>query len=220
MKFLKWFSLFFMSMCVTFAIGLFVGFKIESYFYPEGAKDMVLQAKEPEIIPQINEEIWVDMPEEEAVAVLSSDERIDADTTYIIVERNLDTEETVEMSCRAPEMYMGMDREQFLACMEDYEACPPLSELERGFVNLEVQSFSNSKVEVLMNYSYVKPSKSFYVVVYDGYVTVLLEDRETLYLQTGMNVLELPQNVQQELIQGMFVPDEESLYDFLENYTS
>lgn len=228
MKFLKWFSLFFMSICVTFAIGLFVGFRMEKFFYPQEVKDMVLQAKEPEKEIIVRQEASVEedaqagnaLSETQVIAVFSNEERIGADTTYVIIERNMDTDEKVETIGRIPEMYMGMNREQFLSCMEDYEASPPLIELERGFVSLEVQSFSGSRVEVLMNYSYVKPSKSFYVVVYDGMVTVLLEDKETLYLQTGMEVLDLPETIQQELIQGMFVADEESLYDFLENYTS
>lgn len=229
MKVLKWFSLFFMSVFIAFGIGMFAGWRLEAYFYPEdGLKDMALQDREQEaplVVPQepsgLQGNFLQSSPDvEQVIAVSGSDERMNADTVYVLIERNMDTDEEVENISRIPEMYLGMNREQFLASMEDYEASPPLSELERGFVSLEVQSFSGDRVEVLMNYSYVKPSKSFYVVVYDGLVTVLLEDKETLYLQTGMKVLNLPEDIQQELIQGMYIPDEESLYGFLENYTS
>ncbi len=221
MKFLKWFSLFFMSVSIAFMAGVLLGFRLETYFYPEdGMKNMFLQAKAQEEPIIVVEEEDMHTEAAPAVAVSGSKECIDADTVYITIERNMDTGEEVENVGRLPEMYMGMNREQFLVSMEDYEACPPLSELERGFVSLEVQSFSEAKVEVLMNYSYVKPGKSFYIVVYDGLVTVLLEDKETLYLQTGMKAFDLPESMQQELMHGMFMPDEESLYDFLENYTS
>ncbi len=229
MKVLKWFSLFFMSVIVTFGIGMFAGWRLEAYFYPEkGLKDIALQERESETPLVVLQEpsrsqgdfLHSSQDVEQAITVSGSDERMNADTVYVLIERNMDTDEEVEIINHIPEMYLGMNREQFLACMEDYEASPPLSELERGFVSLEVQRFSGARVEVLMNYSYVKPSKSFYVVVYDGLVTVLLEDKETLYLRTGMKVLNLPEDMQQELIQGMYVPDEESLYDFLENYTS
>ncbi len=229
MKVLKWFSLFFMSVFVAFAIGMVAGWRLEAYFYPEeGLQELTSQDGEPEQPSVVIQEpsraqgdfLYPSLDVEQAIAVSDSDERIRADTLYVIIERNMDTDEEVENVSRMPQMYLGMNREQFLASMEDYEAGPPLSELERGFVNLEVQSFSGAKVEVLMNYSYVKPSKSFYIVVYNGLVTVLLEDKETLYLQTGMKVLNLPEDMQQELIHGMYVPDEESLYDFLENYTS
>lgn len=220
MKFLKWFSLFFMSVSIAFVLGIFLGFRLEEFFYPqEGRKDIYLQAKAQKDAIVI-EDVEERSQNPSVVAVSGTSECADADTVYVIIERNMDTDEQIENIGKLPEMYMGMNREQFLACMEDYEASPPLSELERGFVSLEVRSFSHEKVEVLMNYSYVKPGKSFYIVVYDGYVTVLLEDRETIYLQTGMKALELPENMQQELMQGMYIPDEENLYDFLENYTS
>ena len=221
MKFFKWFSLFFMSVCIAFAVGIFLGFRLEAYFYPGEPKNKDAMQTEAEKTPAVlveEEKFTVDA--NRALAVSSNSERLDADTVYVTIERNMDTGEEVENIGRLPEMYMGMNREQFVQSMEDYEASPPLSELERGFVSLEVQSFAEARVEVLMNYSYVKPGKSFYIVVYDGLVTVLLEDKETIYLQTGMKVPDLPEYMQQELIQGMFVPDEESLYDFLENYTS
>lgn len=222
MKFLKWFSLFFMSVSIAFVGGLLLGFRLESYFYPqEDMKNKYMQVKaqkEPVIIVEEQEERTPVTPE--MVEVSGTGERIDADTTYILVERNMDTDEKIENVGKLPEMYLGMNREQFVASMADYEASPPLSELERGFVSLEVQRFSQEEVKVLMNYSYVKPGKCFYVVVYNDLVTVLLEDRKTVYLQTGMRALDLPESMQQELLQGMFIPDEESLYDFLENYTS
>lgn len=221
MKFLKWFSLFFMCVSVAFVAGVLLGFRLEAYFYPgESMKNKYLQVKAQEDPIIIEEKYEEHVKTSQAVAVSNTSECIDANTVYITIERNMDTDEKIEHVGRLPEMYMGMNREQFVACMEDYEASPPLSELERGFVNLEVKSFSGEKVEVLMNYSYVKPGKCFYIVVYDGLVAVLLEDKETLYLQTGMKVLDLPESIQQNLIQGLFIPDEESLFDFLENYTS
>ena len=52
---------------------------------------------------------------------------------------------------KLPDKYVGMNREQFLEAMELYEAFPPLSEMERGFVSLEVLSFSRKRVVVQMN---------------------------------------------------------------------
>ena len=60
--------------------------------------------------------------------------------------------------------------------MELYAAHPPLSEIERGFVGLEVLSFSREKVMVRMDYRYVQPSASFYLAVSDNEVVVYLED--------------------------------------------
>ena len=67
--------------------------------------------------------------------------------------------------------------------MEDYEAFPPLAEMQRGFVGLEVLSFSREKVVVQMNYRVVLPTDSFYLAVSDNRVVVLLDDRETVYIE-------------------------------------
>ena len=95
-----------------------------------------------------------------------------------------------------------------------------MGERERGLVSVEVRRFSTEEVEVLMNYKYVKPSESFYIIVFDDEIRVLLDDKQTVYLETGIRAPELPMSLQQEIMQGMFVPSEEALYDFLENYTS
>ena len=116
--------------------------------------------------------------------------------------------------------YIGMDRQGFLEAMEVYEAAPPLQELERGFVGLEVLSFSEEEVVVQMNYDYVEPSQSFYLMVRNNFIVVCLEDQKTIYMETGILLKDLPEQLQQDIIQIMLIPDEESLYDFLENYSS
>ncbi len=195
------------------------------------------QPKEPEqlqqeentaVLPQPSGTSWhqsvADKQAEEnglaAEPVISVPETINADTEYILRERDLLNGSEVETSEDMPDMYIGMNREQFLAAMENYEAAPPLSEKERGFVNLEVLSFAPSRVVVQMNYRYVQPSESFYIVAINDLLVVYLEDRETVYQYTNIHLSQLPERLQQEIIQVMHISDEESLYDFLENYTS
>lgn len=147
-------------------------------------------------------------------------ERLNADTEYVLKENDREKNTVVETTWKLPAKYIGMDREQFLAAMEAYEISPPLSELERGFVGLEVLSFSRDRVVVRMDYEYVKPTDSFYLVVEDNYVVVYLEDLTTVYMYTDILLSRLPEEIQQEIIQRMYIPDEETLYSFLEDYTS
>jgi len=97
---------------------------------------------------------------------------------------------------------------------------PSMRRQRRGFVSLEVLSFAPSRVVVQMNYRYVQPSKSFYVVAINDLIVVYKEDRETVYQYTNIRLSQLPERLQQEIIGVMYIADEESLYDFLENYTS
>lgn len=222
MKFLKWFSLFFVSMGITLIIGIAIGFRLEKYFYPKEDKSEYLEAP----LEQKAEESFVVLSEKEEhpdlqiVAVSGQEERIHASTEYVCIEHDMLTGEEVLVRTKLPQKYAGLNREQFIESMKEYEINPPLGERERGLVSVEVRRFSTEEVEVLMNYKYVRPSESFYIIVYDGKVRVLLDDKQTVYLETGIRVLDLPNDLQQEIVQGMFVPGEEELYDFLENYTS
>lgn len=150
----------------------------------------------------------------------SNSEKLCVDTEYVLEETDVLTQSVVETVWRLPAKYVGMDREQFLIAMENYEAFPPLAEMERGFVGLEVLSFSRERVVVQMNYQYIQPSQSFYLAVLNNEVVVYLEDRQTIYINTGIPLENLPEEVQLTIMQMQFVEDEESLYHFLETYSS
>ena len=49
---------------------------------------------------------------------------------------------------------------------------------------------------------------------------VYLEDKKTIYMNTGIMLETLPENVQKQIIQTMFVESEGDLYGFLESYSS
>lgn len=150
----------------------------------------------------------------------SASETLNVETRYVLEERDIYRDTVVETTWRLPDKYVGMNREQFLAAMKEYEAFPPLAEMQRGFVSLEVLSFSREKVVVQMNYRVVLPTDSFYLAVYDNKVVVLLDDKETVYIETDITLEKLPEEEQEEIINMMFIEDEAGLYDFLEAHSS
>lgn len=245
---MKGISLFFVYPVVMFGLGFFAGVQSMHFFYPGAQNQSVIQkapTNEPEtevdgysIAEQENQEV-LDLesarrnepgaestvsPESEDLAlaaeVSSSMETLCVDTEYVLEERDVVNETVVETVWKLPDKYIGLNREQFLDAMEAYEAFPPLSEIERGFVSLEVLSFSRERVVVQMNYQYIQPSTSFYLAVRDNEVVVYLEDMETIYIYTGIELSSLPEDMQQEIIQMIWIEDEERLYNFLENYSS
>lgn len=220
MKVLKWFSLFFMSMGITLLIGIVIGFRLEEYFYPQEeltkyVEESLEQQKTKNIVQNRENDNALQM-----VAVSGKEEKLNANTEYICIEYDILTGEEVPIHTKLPHKYMGLNREQLVEALKEYEQNPPLEERERGLVGVELRRFSTEEVEVLMNYQYVQPSESFYIVVYNGKIRVLLDDGETVYMETGIYVPDLPVDLQQKIVQGMYVPSEEELYDFLENYTS
>ncbi len=243
MKFVKSISLFLIYPVVMLGIGFFSGIMFVNYFYPGQAKQQQQQYElidNPETItqdwqnavidkikeeetPLYKESVVADNSEKESedlLNVIAVSEKLNADTKYVLEETDMYNKSVVEIVSKVPAKYLGMDREQFLEAMGEYETFPPLSELERGFVDLEVLSFSSEKVVIQMNYEYTQPSESFYLMVENNYIVVYLDDKETVYMYTDILLTELPDRIQQDVINVMFVPDEENLYDFLETYSS
>ena len=216
MKLGKCISLFFVCSIISLCVGIFLGYRLEAFFYPDEVPQESIEAKH-NVVQEAEPVIIYDEP---VVEVSAQEDRLNADTVYVTQEMDMDTGTVIETNSKLPAKYMGMNREQFIESLRDYEANPPLTELERGFVNVQLISFSTERVEVQMNYQYVKPTGSFYIVVYDNRVLVMLSDKTTVYQDTEITLSELPYEIQLEIMQGLFIPNEESLYDFLENYTS
>ncbi|MBQ4536831.1 MAG: hypothetical protein II994_04340, partial [Lachnospiraceae bacterium] len=76
------------------------------------------------------------------------------------------------------------------------------------------------RVVVQMNYEYQQPGEGFYLAIKDNEVVVYKEDLETIYINTGILVEQLPYDVQKQLMQMIWVAEEQELYNFLENYSS
>lgn len=226
---MKSISLFFLYPAAMFGMGFWLGIESMHFFYPgEQYGGMMPETQvyeqEQEVFDYSKAQREGDasaLNEQKSVTpVVSASETLCVDTEYVLEETDVENGSVVETVGRLPDKYIGLDREQFLTAMEHYEMFPPLSELERGFVNLEVLSFSREKVVVQMNYSYVQPGNSFYLAVRDNEVVVYLEDMETVYINTGIELSSLPEEIQQEIIQMIWMDNEESLYHFLENYSS
>jgi len=224
MKFVKSISLFFVYPVIMLTIGYLAGLATVKFFYPGSfADEGVTQPTE------YNEQLFVeDHPvsvpegtfEQPLEAASGMQDTLNADTEYVLWEKDLRRETLVETIGRLPAKYIGLDRELFLSTMEEYEMFPPLSEMERGFSGLDVISFAPEKVVVQMNYQYLEPSESFYLAVQDNEVIVLLEDKKTVYINTGILLTELPDEIQMKVIEMLWVKDEQALYNFLESYSS
>lgn len=242
MKFVKGISLFFIYPVVMLAVGFYAGVQYSRFFYPGDQAQRLYYQPEDTASPSTEageeqspvieqapaagddcmdfETAYETETDTLRLEAASSSETLSVETEYVLEERDIDGQTTVETTWKLPDKYVGMNREQFLEAMELYEAFPPLSEMERGFVSLEVLSFSRERVVVQMNYRYVKPSSSFYLAVYDNEVLVYLEDKETVYIETDIMLEQLPEEIQKDIIDMLWIENEEELYNFLETYSS
>lgn len=63
-------------------------------------------------------------------------------------------------------------------------------------------------------------SEGYYLKEQDGYVIVYLYDNVTVFEQTDILITSLPEDLQNQVIEGKYVKTAEELYSFLENYSS
>lgn len=216
MKVIKGISLFFVYPLMMLLLGFWGGVKVEHFFYPgEVVENKTEEVDELQAAEKPTGEI-----QEDIVAVSVGGETLCADTVYVLEEVDVLRETSVETTRSLPAQYLGMNRDQFMMAMENYQVAPPLMEQERGFESLEVLSFSREQVKVRMNYRYVQPGQGFYLVVEDHEIVVYLEDKETVYINTGIMLETLPEDLQLKIIQMHYVEGEGNLYNFLETYSS
>ncbi len=242
MKVIKGISLFFIYPVAMLLLGFWGGVETAHYFYPGGVPENRIigewdfqgdvhkaSVEEPEkkagepdsgADGQVSSEEAGEGSAQEVQAVSALGEKLSVETEYVLLETDILRDTEVETKWKLPHKYVGMDREQFLTVMENYSNYPPLSERERGFVNLEVLSFSRERVVVRMNYQYVQPGEGFYLAVENNEVIVYLEDMETVYMDTGIMLDTLPEDIQMQIMKILFIDDEGKLYNFLETYSS
>ena len=60
----------------------------------------------------------------------------------------------------------------------------------------------------------------YYLKDLNGYVVVYMNDRTTVYEYTNILISDLPDTYQNEIKNGMIIEGTETLYGFLENYSS
>lgn len=247
MKVFKRISLFVFTAGVMFGAGSYATLKAEQFFYPnkyENDNDKVITdslekifegengSDEPDnsgnvnLIGEDDEEKAVgevnEIDDEERVIEAAVEEIpvITADTVYLVGEINLSDGSIDEKEEEVPTKYIGLDRISLLGELEEYNKNPPLAELKQGFTNIELTAFSKERVVICKYYQPEPEEEGFYLMVADHYVIVYKEDKQSIYMNTDILLEGLDSKLQDEIIKGKYVENEQELYNFLESYSS
>ncbi|MBQ7067192.1 MAG: hypothetical protein IJN92_10275 [Lachnospiraceae bacterium] len=157
---------------------------------------------------------------EENVAVSSQKATTTCDTVYVVESYDNETKETTKNEEIIPEQYIGKTREELEKIIKAYSDAPSLADLEKGFASMELKSFSPQKLVVIKNYYSNLQNEDFYLLVENEYINVYYSDLETVYLYTDILLSDLPEDIQQDILDKKYVESEEELYNFLESYSS
>lgn len=86
--------------------------------------------------------------------------------------------------------------------------------------NTQEQYASETKHTVLTGTPYKETENAYIIRTQDSRLVVFLPDGKTVYMETGIRSENLSQKLQKQAENGIGFADEESLFDFLESYSS
>lgn len=222
MKLIKRISLFLFAAGMMFSAGSYATLKAEQFFYPNKyERENTLPLAET-IEPQVpaNEAVRAEDEKRVIEAAVEEIPVITADTVYLVGKVNLSDGTIEEGEEAVPTKYIGLDRLSLLEELEEYNRNPPLSELKLGFTNIELTAFSKDRVIICKYYQTEPEKEGFYLMVADHFVIVYKEDKQTIYMNTDIMLQNLSPELQEEIIAGKYIEDEQELYNFLESYSS
>lgn len=215
MRLLKRISLFAIIGGILFLSGSYATLRIEQFFYPKRYENT--SEEQP---TELKEQNTAEETSQVIEAILEDRAVITADTRYLIEEVNLSEGTIEEKEETIPVKYIGMDRENLVEELKAYDNNPPLIDLELGFETIELSNFSKDRVVICKYYRPKKEEQGYYLMVADHFVIVYKEDKKTIYMNTDILLENLSQELQDEIIQGKYMENEQALYNFLESYSS
>ena len=244
MKVFKRISLFMLTAGMMFGAGSYATLKAEQFFYPNkygNDNDKIITDSLEKIFESENvsdapgnenlidesddlkpsDEVKGSDDEERVIeAAVEEIPVITADTVYLVGEINLSDGSIDEKEEEVPIKYIGLDRISLLGELEEYNKNPPLAELKLGFTNIELTAFSKDRVVICKYYQPEPEEEGFYLMVADHYVIVYKEDKQSIYMNTDILLESLNSKLQDEIIKGKYIENEQELYNFLESYSS
>ena len=151
---------------------------------------------------------------------VNNEVRTTADTNFEVRSYDIRHAITEREITELPGKYIGMTRVQLEEALEEYNMAPPLSELNKGFTDMKLLSFSAGRVTVEKSYYLPDEKESYVLDAENNYITVYRADTDEVYLYTDIRLDELPEDIREEIILRKYIDSEAELYNFLESYSS
>ena len=142
------------------------------------------------------------------------------DTTVIIESYDADGD-LISREVKNPDAELiGKDRLDTMVYANEYKSNASEEERMNGLERMVVQAFSSDSVTLVKYYGEPIDEPGYWIAVRDNIVIVYTEDRSEIYEFTNIQLWQLPQEVQYDLVDGIYVNNERELFDFLQTYSS
>ncbi len=141
-------------------------------------------------------------------------------TKYVLECYDQDTKKKTSEVKNIPIEFVGMNRYNLIDYIKKYNLSPSAADKAKGLKSYNLMSFNKNEIVVRKTYSSKTLPKVYYIMAYDGKLSIYLEDKKTLYDNTDILLKDLPESVQTQIINGLRLDGVDLLYEFLQTYTS
>ncbi len=203
-------------LCVAGVSLFFLGMWFSSYLFYKNE----LKLYETYPMQEENNNYSTEYSSERETVETTTNATVDMNTEFIVIKENLVTGDINEITEELPSQFVGMDRADLEEFYEDYAKSPVLKDREEGFISASVESYSPQKLVVKKIYEPLQLEEKFYLKAEENYVVVYYGDNSTVYMYTNIRVDSLPEQTREEIEKVKEIDTYDSLYSFLESYTS
>lgn len=190
------------SIMVLSIISYFLSYK---YFYSEKDVNNDITTTTEEVVNEVNK---------------TSNNIVTVNTDIVIENYYFNEDKTLYEVVEPFSEIVGLDREGVIEYTKSYLDSPSKQDIEAGLYSYELISFSDNKLVLKKSFKPKPIENKYYVTIKDDYVIIYLVDKQTVYEFTSIDVNTLPEDVFNELSEGMYLKEEYDLYNFLETYSS
>lgn len=150
----------------------------------------------------------------------NKEQRTTCDT--IVVFQNIDKKDgsiTYEENVIAGK-YINMTRSELEQALAEDSKVQSLSDKQKCFVSQHLELFSPEKITITRLYDSGEKQTGYYLMAVDHKIWIYQSDKTTVYFKTDMKLEDVPEKVQDEIINGKYMNSEIDIYHFLESYSS
>ncbi|ABX42967.1 BofC C-terminal domain-containing protein [Lachnoclostridium phytofermentans] len=226
MKRLVGYFLCFVGLCAFFTTCYYISFRRALSHFNEKAVErdhQLLQSleeyKKQELLLYNQKQVQV-TPEPDVSTTSNEQDIILPSTKYILETYQLKDNSLVREELAPTADLIGLTRREIILKLSDYMKEIPISEEMDGLYGYELLTFSPKEFVIRKSYNADMHKFQYYVAVRDGKVIVYYSDRKTVYEQTEIDAVNLPENDRNELMKGIEVRTRDELYSLLESYSS
>lgn len=152
-----------------------------------------------------------------ADANAAKEEIVGSETKYILETYDMETENVTKEELTIPVEYLGMDRQSLIDYLTEYND----NNTDDETINLQLVSFSNACVVIRKSVKQEdKTEYNYWITEENGIVMVYKADKEELYLDTGIETVDLEKEDKNKLQNGFYLENIQELYNYLETITS